>query len=118
MSTGPVGPGPGDLLGALRSGRIQGDDARLRTATKLLEGTFYQELFKVMRETVPEGGAVSGGFGEDVFSGMMDQHVADSAAADATGGLADALYRYFTGTDATQSDSASAADEPTGEGRG
>lgn len=93
------GPGPSgvrDHLAALRDGRIQGDEARLRAATRLLEGTFYQELFKAMRETVPEGGALSGGTGEDMFTGMLDQHISDVAALRSQRGIGQALYRHFT----------------------
>ena len=98
MSIGSVGPGgPGDLLGALRDGRIQGDQARLKAATKLLEGQFYQNLFSAMRETVPEGGITSGGQGEEMFASMMDQHLADAAASRSESGLGSALYRHFVG---------------------
>lgn len=85
----------GDPLAALESGRIDGDKARLRTATRLFEGTFYQELFKAMRSTVPDGGAIPSGQGEDMFTGLLDQHVADVAAGQDMHGPGEALYRYF-----------------------
>lgn len=107
---GPGGPGgaggprpAGDVLGALRNGRIQGGEARLRAATRLLEGSFYQEMFKAMRSTLPTGGAIAQSPGEDMFTGLMDQHVADSAAMQSERGLGQALYRHFarsvTGTE-------------------
>jgi flagellar protein FlgJ len=83
-------------LEALRAGRIDDADARLRATADLFEGVFYQELFKAMRETVPDGG-LTGGTGQDVFSSMMDQHVAESAAARASNGLGDALYHRLRG---------------------
>ena len=95
MSSIGAGPGGPGVLAALRSGRIQDPAERLRAATKLLEGSFYEELFKVMRSTVPEGGAISGGQGEDIFTGLMDQRVAEAAAMESDGGLGDALYRFF-----------------------
>ena len=95
----PVGgsgaPGSRDPLTALQDGRISGAEARLRAATRLLEGTFYQEMFKAMRATVPEGGAVSGGSGEEMFTGLLDQHVSDAAAEKSENGLGAALYRHF-----------------------
>lgn len=95
-SPGAIGPRQGaDILTALRQGRIQGDEERLRATTQLLEGTFYQELFKAMRETVPEGGAIDSGSGSDMFQGLFDQRIADAAAGQSEGGLGDALYRYF-----------------------
>ncbi len=97
MSMGPTrGPSNADLLTQLRDGRINDPDDRLRAATQLLEGTFYQEMFKAMRGTVPEGGAISGGTGQDMFESLLDQHVADAAAGQSDRGVGSALYRYFT----------------------
>ena len=92
----PTGARPGgDVLAALRDGRIKGQEARLKAATRLLEGTFYQEMFKAMRDTVPTGGVIEPSQGEDMFTGLMDQHVADTAAMQSERGLGRALYRYF-----------------------
>ena len=111
-----IGPGGPDTLAALRSGRIQDPAERLRAATRLLEGSFYEELFKVMRGTVPEGGALSGGQGEDIFTGLMDQRVAEAAAMESDRGLGEALYRYFVDAGAVEEGVASgttnASDEP------
>lgn len=84
-----------DPLVALRSGRVQGPEARLRSATRLLEGTFYQEMFKAMRQTVPDGGGPGGGQGEEIFTSLMDQHIADAAASRSRNGIGEALYRRF-----------------------
>ena len=86
-----------DMVEALKNGAIQGDEARLRAATGALEGTFYQELFKAMRETVPESGLLNGGAGEDAFTSMLDQHLADVQATRSDRGIGQALYRWFTG---------------------
>ena len=102
--TAPIGSGaspPGgdwqDTLDALRNGRGGDERQRLKTATQLLEGSFYLEMFKAMRKTVPEGGIIEGGRGEDVFADMLDEHLAEAAASRAEGGLADALYRRLVG---------------------
>jgi flagellar protein FlgJ len=83
------------VLGALRDGRIHGERARLQAATRLLEGMFYQEMFKAMRTTVPTEGVTPPSQGEDMFTGLMDQHVADTAAMQSERGLGRALYRQF-----------------------
>jgi flagellar protein FlgJ len=70
-------------------------DEKLRKATGDLEGVFVQELFKAMRETVPEGGIVDGGPGEDMFSSMMDQTISSEAASGWERGLGAALYRQL-----------------------
>ena len=71
------------------------EDAKLRRATQELEGVFVQELFKAMRETVPEGGIVDGGPGEDMFSSMMDQTISAEAASGWERGIGAALYRQL-----------------------
>lgn len=92
-----VGPGvgPSDRLDALKSGRITDRVERLKAATTLLEASFYEELFKAMRDTVPDGGLVDGGAGEDIFSSLIDRQMAEASAARSVRGLADALYRQF-----------------------
>jgi Rod binding domain-containing protein len=94
---GPGGPDAGGLLDSLRAGQIQGEAAKLRAATTLLESTFVQELYKAMRETVPEGGITSGGSGEAIFSGMLDQHVAEVTASKMDDGLGRALFEQLRG---------------------
>ena len=98
----PRSPAPAEALS---------NDAKLRRATQELEGVFVQELFKAMRETVPEGGIVDGGPGEDMFSSMMDQTISSEAASGWERGLGAALYRQLkpmlSGADqAPQSDAA------------
>lgn len=97
---GAAGPGgatrPADALAALRSGRIQGSEERLRVATSLLEGSFYEELFKAMRDTVPAG---EGGSGRAMFEGLLDRSVAEAAAGRSERGIGAALYRAFGGGD-------------------
>ena len=99
-SIDPRGSGKGggvDILAALKSGRIQEKDAQLRAATALLEGSFYQELFKAMRGTVPEGGVISAGAGQEMFEGLLDQSIAESAALSSDRGLGAHLYRALQG---------------------
>lgn len=71
-------------------------DAKLKKAAQNLEGMFVQQLFKAMRETVPEQeGIVSGGAGEDIFTGLLDQHLAAETPKHWEGGLSDAIYRQM-----------------------
>ena len=71
------------------------NDEKLRRATGELEGVFVQELFKAMRDTVPEGGIVDGGPGEEMFSDMMDQKISAEAATGWERGIGAALYRQL-----------------------
>ena len=71
------------------------DEAQLRRATGEMEAVFVQELFKAMRDTVPEGGVVDGGAGEEIFSSLMDQHLSGQVASGWDRGLGAALYRQL-----------------------
>jgi flagellar protein FlgJ len=76
----------------------QPDEARLRKVVQQLEGVFVEQLFKAMRETVPDGGLVDGGSGEEIFSGLLDQHLSAEVPAGwgERGGLSEALYRQLS----------------------
>src|SRR5579862_1544123 len=64
---------------------------RLTQSAKQLEGVFVQQLFSAMRATVPQDGLVDGGGGEDTFSSMFDQKLAERVPQQWHGGLTDAL---------------------------
>lgn len=73
-------------------------DRALRETAKQLEGLFVQQLFKAMRETVPQqDGIVSANAGEDMFTGLMDQHLAAETPNQWEGGLAESVYRQLRG---------------------
>lgn len=82
-------------LGAADAGAQSAEEARLRAATAQMEGVFMTELMKALRETVPEDGMLDGGQGEDIFASMMDDAVAQDAAARQERGLGAALYRQL-----------------------
>jgi peptidoglycan hydrolase FlgJ len=93
--TGPVPAGPRQAAAASNS--TQGAaHAKLRKAAHDLEGVFVAELFKAMRETVPEGGILEDSPGQELFQGMMDDRVADLYAGRSPGGLGEALYRQLS----------------------
>ncbi len=81
--TGSPAPGPGS------------ERFRLHAATVDFEAVFIQEMLKVMRSTVPEGGLLDGGRGEEMFTAMLDEHVSRVAAERGRHSLADTLYRRF-----------------------
>ena len=71
------------------------EEQRLRGATKQLEGVFVQELFKAMRETVPQDGLTNGGAGEDIFTGLMDEKIAAHVPEQWERGIGESLYRQL-----------------------
>lgn len=71
-------------------------DAKLRKAAQQMEGAFVQQMYKTMRETVPTDGPFNGGAGEDMFTGLLDQHVAsDTPMQWHKHGLSEAIYRQM-----------------------
>jgi len=71
------------------------DVERLQTAMRQLEAVFVQQLFKAMRETVPDDGP-SGGSGEEIFTGMLDEKLAEAVPAAWSGSdLESAMMRQF-----------------------
>lgn len=75
----------------------QTSDDRLRAAAQQLEGVFLSHLFKAMRAATPEGGLFEGGPGQDVYTEMFDEHLADALATKLKGSLGDMLYRQLLG---------------------
>ena len=73
------------------------DQKKLRKASSDLEGLFVSQMFKAMRATVPtDEGIVSGGSGEEIFTGLMDEHLAAETPSHWGGGLSAALYRQLS----------------------
>ncbi|MBX9928083.1 MAG: rod-binding protein [Gemmatimonadaceae bacterium] len=72
-----------------------GEQAPLQRVARQLEGVFVQQLFKAMRETVPQDGAFSGGAGEEMFTSMLDERMAEQAPAQWDRGLSGAIVRAF-----------------------
>lgn len=92
-------------------------NARLLEAVKNLEGVFVQQLYKAMRESVPQDeGIISGGTGEEMFTALMDQHLAAETPRHWERGLSDALYRqlsrHLAPVDASAVDAAVAPSTP------
>ena len=70
---------------------------RLRRAARDLEGVFVEQMFKAMRESVPEGGVVDGGTGEEMFTALLDQKLSALVPTKWDRGLAEAVYGQLRG---------------------
>jgi flagellar protein FlgJ len=81
----PASPTPPDKDGALR-----------KTAGQL-EGVFVEQLYKAMRATVPQDGTFGGGSGEEMFTGLLDEHLAAETPREWRHGLGEALYHQLRG---------------------
>lgn len=71
---------------------------KLRGTARQLQSVFVEQMFKAMRDTIPEDGAFSGGQGEEMFRSLLDQHVAESVPAKWTGdhSLGEVLVRQLS----------------------
>ena len=87
---------------ALRAGQDDGVAAasrdvhvELKRLAHELEGVFVNQLFQAMRATVPTSGPLGNDPGEELFTSMLDQSLAQEAARHLDHGIADALYRQL-----------------------
>ncbi len=96
MSGTTLRPVAGAALPAGRGAAAGGvDDERLRGSVRELEGLFVAQMLRVMRETVPEDGFVERGAGEEMFTAMLDEHVAGKVPSQWHHGIGEALYRQL-----------------------
>lgn len=87
-----------DAVASGAAGPVVGErEQQLREATAAMESVFMGELLKAMRDTVPAGGALESGAGEEIFTGMLDEHIAGLAAARQSQGVGEALFRQLSG---------------------
>jgi flagellar protein FlgJ len=98
----PVAPTP-------QTSSAPAEDPKLRKVAQQMEGVFVQELYKAMRATVPQNdGAVGGGAGEEMFTSLMDQHLATETPHAWGRGLGEAIYEHLRGRLARESGAAPA----------
>jgi flagellar protein FlgJ len=70
-------------------------DAKLRKVSVQLEGVFVQQMYKSMRSTVPTGGLADGGSGEELFTSLMDDHIAADTPQKWKHGLSESIFRQL-----------------------
>lgn len=87
----PPSPGPTHPV----SGSAGTKDVKLRKAAQQMEGAFVEQMYKSMRETVPTDGMFDGGSGEEMFTGLLDQHVASDTPMKWQHGLSESIYRQM-----------------------
>lgn len=96
-------PIPPLSLGPDATRSIERLDPRLAQSAQQLEGLFVRQLFAAMRETIPQDGALSGGPGEEMFTAMMHEHLADLAPARWTHGVGAEIAAKFRSSSAAES---------------
>jgi peptidoglycan hydrolase FlgJ len=74
--------------------------AQLQKTARQLEGVFVLQMLKAMRATIPKGGIADASSGEETFTSMLDEKIADRIPAQWKHGLTDALMKQLVGRDA------------------
>ena len=92
--------------GVAPDGTTSERETKLRQVAGQLQGVFVEQLFKAMRETVPTDGLTSGGSGEQMFSGMLDQHLANAVQSQWSHGIGESLLRQLRARTTTPAPSA------------
>ncbi len=74
----------------------KGDLKSLKKACQLFEALFLSELFKEMRKTIPQGGALKEENSDRIYKAMLDQEYASRMAESGGIGLGDMLYKQLS----------------------
>ncbi len=72
------------------------EKAELKKACRMFEAQFLKMLWKEMRKTVQQTKLNHGGYGEEVFTDLMDQAVSDQSVKNGSMGIADMLERQLS----------------------
>lgn len=71
-------------------------DEELQEACKAFESYFIEQMFKEMRETLPESELIEKSQGEEIFEDMLYQEYANVASEGEGIGLAQMLYQQLS----------------------
>lgn len=72
------------------------EKAELKKACQMFEAQFLKMLWKEMRKTVQQTKLNHGGYGEEVFTDLMDQAVSDQSTKNGSMGIADMMERQLS----------------------
>jgi len=67
----------------------------LKESSQEFEALFVMEMFKTMRQSVPEGGLFEKSQSTEIFTEMLDMETAKSATQGKGLGIADAMYNQM-----------------------
>ena len=83
-------------IGAVTGGKPADAHEQLRQASRALEAVFLTQLLQAMRESIPEGGVTERSQGEQMFTTMLDEKIAQAGAGRNGRGISEALYRQLS----------------------
>ena len=67
----------------------------IEKAAKDFESFFAYYLLKVMRESVPKGGVLNSGMGENVYNSLIDENIAEGISSRGGLGLSDLIIKQM-----------------------
>jgi flagellar protein FlgJ len=78
------------------AGAVSGNPReRVRQLAHQMEGVFLNQLFQAMRQAVPQDGVLQAAPGQELFTQLFDERMADEASQRMERGLGEALYRQL-----------------------
>ncbi|BCR06608.1 hypothetical protein DESUT3_36770 [Desulfuromonas versatilis] len=80
------------------------DPEALRKTCQEFEAIFIQQMFKGMRQTLPQGGVLEKSSAQEMFEEMRDIEVARDAASQGKFGIGEALFRQLVELDVDKAD--------------
>jgi len=87
----------------------------LKSLAREFESLFIQQMLAVMREGMGEDGLFEGNTGQDTYSAMMDQALAQALASKGGLGIAEPLYRQLKAMEEASQRRAAGVDLPAAE---
>ena len=79
------------------------DSSRLKEVCSELESLFIYYLMKEMRATVPKSGLIGGGKAEEMYTSLLDSHLAKEISTKGGIGLSSVLFdRLSAGTPSSE----------------
>ena len=77
-------------------------ERKLREACAGFEALMLKQILSLARQSVPKGGLVDGGYGEEMFQSIHDDQMAQKMAGGKGLGFGDMLYRQLSQAHAPQ----------------
>ncbi|MGV1100153.1 rod-binding protein [Thiovibrio sp. JS02] len=88
-----------DATSGLKGNSLSADmakEGKLRAACAGFEAIMLKQILAIARESVPEGGLLDGGYGEEIFQSMHDDQLAQHMAGSRGMGFGEMLYRQLS----------------------
>ncbi|MFQ5559404.1 MAG: rod-binding protein [Nitrospinota bacterium] len=93
---GTLPPLPAVELSKAAKANAEKDDAALKELSQEFEALLVSQMMKAMRAGIPSDGIIEKGFGEDVYTEMLDDEYAKSFPENSSNSLWERLYEQVS----------------------